>query len=192
VNAQAQPLSDNFVDWWFAPWNLGGGTPAFAQDASPLARRHGYRIWCDAAGVPADLPASWDSGWQIVAVSDGGLLRRAARLYAALLAARMSRHGQLAALPMAERRWCMGVANTQPLQALTEPEAETPLEAWGIAELGAALEAGFAGLWPRIRIVLGSAPALPAVKAQSSATRSLRCWRMCLDRAARADFREAA
>lgn len=190
----AQPLSEDFLNWWFAPWNLGGETPAFARGASALARRHGYRSWCHAAGLPADLPPAWDSGWQLVAVSDGALLRRAGRLYAAMLAARRSKPALLTALPLAERRWCMAVALTQPLQPLTEPAPATSLEAWGMAELAGALEAGFAGLWPRLRIVLGGdlpemgAPPAPA----TGAARSQRCWRMCLERAARLELREAA
>lgn len=194
MNAQQEPLSDGFLDWWFAPWDLGGDPPAFSDGASVLARRHGYRIWCDAAGVPADLPASWDSGWQVLAVSDSALLRRAAGLYAALLAARLARHAQLTALPLAERRWCMGVAVTQPLQALTEPGPATALQEWGVAELAGALEAGFVGLWPRLRLVLGvdAFDIAPGSATPGASTRSLRCWRMCLDRAARVDIREAA
>jgi hypothetical protein len=194
MNAQARPLDDAFLAWWFAPWELGGAPPAFARNASAMARRAGYRIWCDAAGVPADLPASWDSGWQMAALADAAQLRRAARLYAAMLAARLARQTLLTALPLAERRWCMGVAITQPLQALTDPGPATALDAWGIAELAGALEAGFAGLWPRLRIVLGAeaSDVAPGAPAAGAATRRLRCWRMCLDRAARDDMREAA
>lgn len=193
MSAQAS-LSDGFLDWWFAPWDLGGEFPAFAQGASALARRHGYRVWCHSVGVPADLPATWDSGWQVLAVSDDALLRRAASLYAALLAARQARHARLTALPLAERRWCMSVAVTQPLQGLTEPGPAATLEAWGIAELAGALEAGFEGLWPRLRLVLGvdTLDITPAEAKAGTAARSQRCWRMCLDRAARVDIREAA
>jgi hypothetical protein len=185
------PLADSFLDWWFAPWELGGAPAPFAPDASPLARRHGYRAWCDAIGVPADLPPAWDSGWQAAAVSDAALLRRAASLYAALLSARGNEPARLAALPLAERRWCMAVAITQPLQPLAAPAGS--LEAWGLAELAGALERGFAGLWPRLRLVLGGeAIAIPAAGATSSAARRLRCWRLCLERAARGDIGEAA
>lgn len=185
------PLADRFIDWWFAPWHLGGAAPPFAPDASPLARRHGYRLWCDAMGVPADLPSAWDSGWQAAAVSDATLLRRAASLYAALLAARGNEPARLAALPLAERRWCLGLALTQPLQPLAAPASS--LENWGLAELAGALEAGFAGLWPRLRLVLGGETiAVPATGATPAAVRRLRCWRLCLDRAARIDMMEAA
>lgn len=126
----------------------------------------------------------------MMAVSDGALLRRAARLYAAMLAARSARHGLLANLPLAERRWCMGVALTQPLQALTPPQAA--LEAWGIAELAGALDAGFAGLWPRLRLLLKDDDVLPAPAAPVDPARSLRCWRLCLERAAHNDMKEAA
>lgn len=189
-----QALSDAFLAWWFAPWDLGGAQPGFAQGASALARRHGYRLWCEAARVPADLPPAWDSGWQMVAMSDAGMLRRAARLYAAMLAARSARPALLAELPLTERRWCMGVALTQPLQALTEPQAASGLEAWGVAELAGALEAGFTGLWPRLRRVLDTdtIDVAAAVLPPAAATRQLRCWRMCLERAARFDMKEAA
>lgn len=183
-------LADGFLDWWFAPWHLDGVPPPFPPDASPLARRHGYRAWCEAIGVPADLPPVWDAGWQAAAVSDAALLRRAASLYAALLAARRNEPARLAALPLAERRWCMGIANTQPLQPLAEPAAS--LQAWGLAELAGALEQGFAGLWPRLRLLLRiEASDVPGAAAPAG-TRQLRCWRLCLDRAARIDIGEAA
>lgn len=184
------PLADGFLDWWFTPWNLGGVPPPFPPDASPLARRHGYRAWCDALGVPADLPPAWEAGWQAAAVSDAALLRRAASLYAALLAARANEPARLAALPLAERRWCMGIANTQPLQPLAAPVSS--LEGWGLAELAGALEHGFAGLWPRLRLLLSiEASEIPGAAAPAG-TRRLRCWRLCLDRAARHDTKEAA
>ncbi|WEF32238.1 hypothetical protein [Pseudoduganella chitinolytica] len=188
----APQLTEDFLDWWFAPWQLGGTVAPLAQTASPLARRHGYRAWCDMAGVPADLPPAWDGGWQAAAVSDAALLRRAARLYAALLAARMARPALLATLPLAERRWCMGIATTQPLQALTAPAPS--LEAWGLAELAGALQAHFAGLWPRLRLVLGAqAGDEPCTETSSAAAaRRLRCWRLCLERATHHDFQEAA
>lgn len=191
-----RPLSEGFLDWWFAPWELGGATPAFAQGASALARRHGYRLWCDAAGIPADLPPAFDSGWQVAAQRDSGLLRHAASLYAAMLAVRQGRQAALTALAPAERRWCMGIAATQPLLALTQPEPATALETWGLAELAGALDAGFAGIWPRLRLVLGAGD--PTVVRDESAAvpaaaaRRLRCWRLCFDRAASSDIREAA
>lgn len=196
----ARPLSEGFLDWWFSPWALGGETPAFAQGASVLARRHGYRLWCDAAAIPADLPPAFDSGWQIAARTDTGLLRHAARLYAAMLAVRIGRQAALTALPPAERRWCMGIAATQPLQALAQPEPATALETWGLAELAGALDAGFAGIWPRLQIVLDAVPGAgePAVArvegiaAPAAAARRLRCWRLCFDRAASTDIKEAA
>ena len=189
MNEQPQPLGERFLDWWFAPWDQHGKPPDLAPTRSLLARRTGYRLWCDAAGVPADLPPTWDSGWQMLALADGALLRRAACLYAALLAARLARPAQLAALPMAQRRWCLGVANTQPLRALTDPDPTCSLESWGIAELAGALSTGFAGMWPRLRLVL-DAPDMPVASTPvqpAAATRSLRCWRMCLERAARAE-----
>ncbi|GGZ01575.1 hypothetical protein ACFFTM_08835 [Pseudoduganella plicata] len=191
-----RPLSDGFLDWWFAPWALGGEPPGFARHAGPLARRHGYRLWCDAAGIPADLPVSFDSGWQAAASADAALLRRAAGLYAAMLAVRTGRQGALAAQPQGERRWCMGIAATQPLQALTEPGPATSLENWGLAELAVALDTEFAGLWPRLRIVLGSGEAdfarTAGIATPAAAVRRLRCWRLCFDRAAQTDMKEAA
>ncbi|AVR94325.1 hypothetical protein [Pseudoduganella armeniaca] len=190
MSAAGAPLADGFLDWWFAPWNLGGPPPPFPPDASPLARRHGYRAWCDALGVPADLPPTWDAGWQAAAVADAALLRRAASLYAALLAARANEPARLAALPLAERRWCMGIAITQPLQPLSAPAAS--LQAWGLAELAGALEHGFAGLWPRLRLVLGMAATEVPRSDAAPTSRRLRCWRLCLERAARIDIGEAA
>jgi hypothetical protein len=191
-----KPLSDVFLDWWFAPWALGGETPAFAHGAGSLARRHGYRLWCQDAGIPADLPPTFDCGWQVAAQTDAQLLRRAASLYAAMLAVRLSRQAALVALPPAERRWCMGIAATQPLQALTAPRPATPLDAWGLAELAAALDEGFAGIWPRLRIVLAAGdPDLDRTGhlcAPAATARRLRCWRLCLDRAAQTDIKEAA
>jgi len=192
----ARSLSDGFLDWWFAPSPPGGVPPAFAQGAGPLARRHGYRLWCEAAGIPADLPPAFDSGWQVAAQTDAALVRRAASLYAAMLAVRTGRQAQLTALPPGERRWCMGIAATQPLQPLTTADAATPLETWGLAELAAALDAGFAGVWPRLRIVLQMAdPDIArntAIATPAAATRRLRCWGLCLERAAHTDMKEAA
>ena len=195
-----RPLSEGFLDWWFAPWALGGATPAFAQGASALARRHGYRLWCGAAGIPPDLPPAFDSGWQVAAQTDSGLLRHAASLYAAMLAVRQGRQAALTALAPAERRWCMGIAATQPLQPLTQPDPATALETWGLAELAGALDAGFAGIWPRLQIVLDEVPGageptvarVEGIAAPAAAARRLRCWRLCFDRAASSGIREAA
>jgi hypothetical protein len=90
----------------------------------------------------------------------------------------------------------MGIAATQPLQALTAPGPETPLATWGLAELALALDAGFAGIWPRLRIVMGVDDANLArttgIAAPSAAARRLRCWRLCFDRAAQTGMMEAA
>ncbi|QGZ42144.1 hypothetical protein IP92_05458 [Pseudoduganella flava] len=177
---------DAFVDWWHTPWRLPYAPQAWPDGAAPageLARRHGYRLWCDAAGVPAALPATFDPQWQAMARCDGPALETAAGLYGGLLAARERDHAALARLPLAQRRWCMSVALTQPLTALVPGLAGTDR---GLAELAAALAAGFPGLWPRLRLLLPpeqTAHIAPAGAAAAS-PRLARCWRLCAERAA--------
>lgn len=205
-----------FLDWWFAPWCLPHAPQAWpggVTQPGPLARRHGYRLWCGAAGIPADLPAAGDPAWHGLASCTGETLARAARLYGGLLAARERDARALAALPLPERRWCMSVALTQPLPALvpgiqpSEPAAGTAdpinlnetdgLARRGLAELACALDTAFTGLWPRLRLLLppalADAVAPPAVApAAASSARLPRCWRLCVSRAAMPALAEAA
>lgn len=203
-------LSDGFLDWWLAPWRLAHAPalwPAGDGEPGPLARRHGYRMWCDAAGVPADLPARFEPVWQGLATLDSSALDEAASLYAGLLAARAHDAGQLALLPLAQRRWCMSVAQTQPLAALSAPVDVGPdaLVRRGLAELSRALADGFPGLWPRLRLLrppgrlassagAGTGPAQLPVAAPAALARVGRCWILCAEHAglSRARLAEAA
>ncbi|SFL98189.1 hypothetical protein SAMN02982985_02241 [Rugamonas rubra] len=190
---RSAPLADDFVDWWFAPWRHAALAPAPA--AEPLARRDGYRLWCRRAGIAAELPAAFDPAWQVAAGGDGATLRAAARLFAGLLAARAQRAAMLGELSPAERKWCLGVAATQPLLACAAPPyaAGDALEVAGLVELARRLEPRFAGLWPRLRLGLPAAlaarvdallPAAAGQPAEASPRRAQRCWRLCLGRLA--------
>ncbi|MBJ7311937.1 hypothetical protein ACFOLJ_03150 [Rugamonas sp. CCM 8940] len=189
-------LDADFLDWWFSPWRYAVRSPAgLAPALEPLARRDGYRLWCRQANLPADLPASLEPAWQLVATDDGAALRASARLFAGLLAARGQRRDALAALAFAERKWCMAVAATQPLQGCRAPPytADDALEVVGLVELARRLETQFAGLWPRLRLTLPEplAERVDALLArvagesvEASARRAQRCWSLCRQRAA--------
>jgi hypothetical protein len=181
-------LDDAFVDWWHTPWRLPYAPAAWPGGVAPageLARRHGYRLWCDAAGLPAALPATFDPQWQSLARCDGAGLETAAALYAGLLAARVRDRAALARLPVAQRRWCMSVALTQPLTALLPDPVDTAAPR-GLAELAAALAGGFPGLWPRLRLLLPPAATagIAAAGPLPVGARPARCWRLCAERAA--------
>lgn len=209
----APRLSSGFLDWWLAPWQLAHAPalwPNGAGEPGPLARRHGYRMWCDAAGVPADLPERFEPVWQGLAALDSTALDEAACLYAGLLAARAHDAGQLALLPLAQRRWCMSVAQTQPLVALSAPvqpghAGQDALVQRGLAELARALADGFPGLWPRLRLLVppgrllslagdGPGTAQIPVTAPAALARVSRCWSLCAAHAgaSRARLAEAA
>ncbi|MGW8393177.1 hypothetical protein [Pseudoduganella sp. HUAS MS19] len=183
--------SGKFLDWWFNP-------ALHAQDAAPLSRRLGYRLWCGEHGVRPDFPRAFDGGWQRFAACDAALLLAAARLYGALLAAREGRHGALACLPVGERRWSLGTAAIQPLVRLCPPGGDIQRD--GLRELACSLEAGYPGMWDRLRLTLApemaddAAAALtgfmlrglaPGVASGAAARRRLRCWALCLEQAGR-------
>lgn len=198
------PLSEVFLDWWFAPWRLPAGprlgpslgAPWDGPGPGPLARGQAYRGWCHGAGVPADFPPCFDSAWQFAALDDPAPLRRAARLFAGLLAARLGDQRRLGQLPLAERRWCMSVALAQPVSGLMAPDACAfdSLETQGLLELACALESGFPGMWSRLRLMLPEAQAArvedglrhgrsDVVPTGARAARGQRCWRLCIARA---------
>jgi hypothetical protein len=194
------PLDDAFIDWWFAPWRAAAapllpGPPLAGMDGE-LARRDGYRLWCERLGVAPDLPAAMDPAWAEVGGADPATLAGAARLFGGLLAARAHDAAGLAALSAAERGWCLRTAATQPLPsggrdlyAATDPPALR-----GLCELASHLRAGFPGLWPRLRIGLdaGSAARIDELLAAmpepdaggAGAARVRRCWLLCRARAA--------
>ncbi len=187
-------LTRDFIDWWFAPWDYAGGAPPLPA-VDRLALRDGYRLWCRRAGIAADLPARFDPAWQAVAAVQGDALLAGARLFGGLIAARAQRRDGLAELAFAERKWCVGVAATQPLHGWPglRFRAADGIELRGLAELACRLEADFPGLWPRLQLTLpraaaarlegllaGVAPAPP----DASAPRARRCWNLCLSRAA--------
>ena len=204
MNGRAAMLSEAFLDWWFAPWELApddawlqAGWPLAEPDL--LARRDGYRVWCQHAGLATSLPALRDPGWEMLAGLDGAQLHGTARLLGGVLAARAADLRALDALDVAQRRWCSGVASVQPLavwQPLPVPVSGlTSVELAGLAQLAHVLEAGFAGLWPRLRLLL--APSLRAAldalmpdialqpaPALADAARMQRCWSMCQRRQA--------
>ncbi|KQZ44735.1 hypothetical protein [Duganella sp. Root1480D1] len=180
-----------FLDWWFNP-------SMRSENASPLSRRLAYRLWCAEQGVRPDFPRAFDSGWQQFAGCDAQALLPAARLYGALLAVREGRHGALASLPSGERRWSLATAAIQPLVRLCRPSGD--LQCDGLRELACAMEAGFPGMWDRLRLVLPGESAADAgavltgfmlrglvngAASGAAARRRLRCWGLCLEQADR-------
>lgn len=181
-----------FLDWWFDPSMRADG-------ASPLSRRLGYRFWCGEHGVRPDFPRASDSAWQQFAGCDAAVLLPAARLYGALLAAREGRHDALAGLPAAVRRWSLATAAIQPLVRLCRPSGD--LRCDGLRELACAMEAGFPGMWDRLRLALPGEQAadagaaltgfilrgmVPGACGGAAARRRLRCWGLCLEQAGKA------
>ncbi|WP_028100967.1 hypothetical protein [Pseudoduganella violaceinigra] len=194
-----------FLDWWFNPWLLArGGQAGEAGGAGgPLSVRLAYRRWCFENGVRPDFPTACDGAWQQFAVCDADVLGGAALAYGALLAAREGRHAVLAGLSPGQRRWSLGTAAIQPLSRLCLPGGS--LQADGLRELACAMEAGFPGLWDRLRLLLPNEAAddagaavtefvlqgqAPGDAAGAAARRRLRCWGLCLARAESLDLRE--
>ncbi|NRR30401.1 hypothetical protein HSX11_09375 [Oxalobacteraceae bacterium] len=187
-------LAQDFIDWWFAPWDYASAAaPLPAMDR--LGLRDGYRVWCGRAGIAAALPAHFDPAWQAMAAIRGDALLAGARLFGGLIAARAQRHDTLAELGIAERKWCVGVAATQPLHGWPglQFRAADTIELRGLSELACWLEADFPGLWPRLQLTLPRATAAriegllagaAAAAPEPSALRAQRCWNLCLRRAA--------
>jgi hypothetical protein len=194
-------LPDSFVDWWFAPWTCTAA-PAAALPAQTdlLGQRDGYRLWCEKAGVVTAFPAAFDAGWQVAMMRDAQELMATARLFAGLFAARLHDHAALSLLPIADRKWCMSIAPTQPLTACKDLpfDGDDGLEVRGLIELARRLEVDFPGFWSRLRLLLPVEtgerverllqPALQSNEGRgSSPLRAQRCWSMCRTRAGRVE-----
>ncbi len=196
----AAVLSDSFIDWWFNPWSYadvegrssGCATALSSLTASDtLARRDAYHLWCTELKVVAELPPSFDPAWSFAATADAKEFGATLRLFGALVAACGRDEALLAELPFNDRKWCMSIASTQALVAVSRPAAS--LAERGALELKDRLEAEFYGLWSRLRMLL--APAVRAVVDMQAAdsrraplaagvvARWQRCWRLCSERA---------
>jgi hypothetical protein len=194
-------LPDYFFDWWFAPWAYAleaAGQPPLSEDW--LGQRDGYRLWCAQAHVAADLPASLDPGWHVVAGDTAPELTATARLFAGLIAAREHNQSVLGELAFADRKWCVSIAATQPVRGCQEtPYAEDDsIEVRGLFELARRLDQRFPGLWSRLRLMLDPAlgarvdslldVALAAAEnSDASSMRALRCWMLCRVRVSSAE-----
>ncbi|WP_164557787.1 hypothetical protein HF313_16450 [Massilia atriviolacea] len=190
----AASLPDGFLDWWFAPWRTAPQPPPHAAMAGTLSLRDGYRLWCAQLGLPPALPPSFDPAWAEASGTDPAALGATARLYGGLLAARTQDGAALATLCAAERAWCLRLASTQPLACHGGPlylDSDT-LALRGLCELACHLEAGFPGLWPRLRCGLDAAvgariatvlAAMPQALGAAGAERARRCWLLCRARA---------
>ncbi|GEM_PF-928297 len=190
----ASAPSASFLDWWFAPWRYAHRPPPQCQGM--LAQRDAYRDWCRVAGVAADLPDSGDLRWQMT-IRDSEEFHHAATLYGGLFAARQRDQAELACLTLPQRRWCLSVALTQPLQPWSGPLPEDlraiGARARGMAELALRLERAFPGLWSRLRLLLPEheayqlaqvlTPELSASAPSSPRERERNCWQLCLTQA---------
>jgi len=187
-------LSDDFIQWWFAPWLYGGPALPDACDGV-LACRDVYRHWCAGANVLAHIPDQADLQWQDAMCLDGERLQHAAELFGGALAARRQRWEELAGLAPARRRWCLSVALTQPLSDWSDglPDGLRNVRERGLLELALRLERAFPGMWSRLRLLLPRdldrqlAPLLVAQAKPGNLLprdRDRRCWLMCLARSA--------
>jgi hypothetical protein len=192
-------LSDEFLDWWFAPWSYLSEVRLPGLSDALVARRDAYRQWCAAAGAVPDLPCDFDAQWQIAALHHASQLSACALLFGGLFAARAHDAELLNSLPRDERAWCMSVSLVQPLMACTAnlpdvADGIVDVEVRGLAELAWRLEQGFPGMWSRLRgLVAGTradtvdrlllrsrtAGTLESVAARR---RAQRCWRICCAR----------
>lgn len=166
--------------------------------ADLLSRRDGYRDWCTEAAISSELPQIFDPQWSATALIPPANLQHAAGLFMGLIAARQPFHTQqisLNKLPFDDRKWCLSLAATQllPAYSVDHPEADDSLTTRGLAELAIRLNAGFPGLWARLQLRLHAAHrSAVQLRIQNSwadrdtivrsATRSQRCWRLCLQR----------
>lgn len=189
-------LTPAFFDWWYAPWDYAAQSEhgPISADADLLARRDGYRLWCDAARVMADFPPSFDPLWSIAATDDAGQFATSLALFAGVIAAREHNNRILDQLGFADRKWCISLASTQPLRRAGKSESDDgeSIELQGAVELAVRLQSGFRGLWSRLRLLLTPQQAeqigklLPhanTLAAGVGVARAQRCWRMCSGRA---------
>ncbi|WP_167221640.1 hypothetical protein [Massilia rubra] len=190
----ATSLPDAFLDWWFAPWDAAAQPAPHAAMAGVLALRDGYHVWCAHAQLAPGLPPSFDPAWAEASGTDGSALGPTAQLYGGLLAARAQDTAALATLSTAQRDWCLRLAATQPLHS-HGGDAYLPgdsLALRGLCELACHLQAGFPGLWPRLRGGIDAASgariatllaAMPHALDAVAAARARRCWLRCRARA---------
>ena len=191
-------LSDAFIDWWFAPWRYAITPSLSAVNEDLVSQRDGYRNWCAQAAVPSELPPQFDPHWSSAAVSNADLLTQSASLFMGLIAARQPLKAQqqtLNLLAFDDRKWCLSLAATQllPAYAVDHPDSDEDCAIRGMSELAIRLNSGFPGLWSRLQMMLLEADrAAVQLRVQNnwadhdviarSATRSQRCWRLCLQR----------
>ncbi|MBC7501476.1 MAG: hypothetical protein H7315_13400 [Herminiimonas sp.] len=189
-------LPSSLFDWWFAPWTYAVDPILrlpLAQDR--LGQRDGYRVWCDQAQVAQDFPAQFHVAWHVAAISDSAELVATARLFGGLFAARQHDQALLGLLTIEDRKWCLAIAATQPLQHCTRARyaADDGIDVLGLVELARWLDSGFPGLWSRLRLLLSSTTSLqvdrrlreadkPAIEPNSALLRAQRCWRLCRSR----------
>jgi len=180
-------LTQDFLDWWFSPWRYAVGRLDL-PGVCALSARDGYRASCDALGIPADLPARFDSGWAIAQETSGARLKETARRYAGLLAARQHDRQALKSLSETDWKWCARIAATQPLSGVLPQDVarHVPLEVRGMAELAVRLERHFPGVWPRLALLLNPQEAKVIESlvrvvdtVVSNDPRAQRCWRLC-------------
>lgn len=190
-------LTQEFIDWWFSPWTYAVHARSWLPlDADWLGHRDGYRLWSVKAQVAPDLPRRFDPAWQVAVTTSGPELIAAARLFGGLVAVRLGEHGVLDQLAPSQRKWCVSIAATQPLQgcpgSMYAPDETIAVR--GLLELSRRLEAGFPGMWSRLRLLLSPAiservgvllDAAPAAgaKLETSSTRAMRCWSLCRNQA---------
>lgn len=184
-------LPQEFFDWWFEPWNYApAALHPLASDR--VARRDGYRLWCDAMEIPANLPQEFDAGWQVAVADEGAQLIATARLFGGLVAARAHDDTLLRQLSIEERRWCVSIASTQPLVA-ADVTCDDDIALRGLVELARRLERNFPGMWPRLRLLLSPEQAersttlagMAAGQNEGPAARAQRCWSLCSAQAMR-------
>jgi hypothetical protein len=196
VEQDACILGQDFLDWWFAPWHYldMAGLPGLGDKL--VARRDGYRAWCEQAGLTPDLPGLFDPGWQSAALQHAALLRHRAGLFGGLFVARARAQDMLKTLTPEARSWCQRVSLAQPLTRCVADsalfsEASPDVVMVGLAELAWRLEQDFPGMWTRLRwlldpperthldLALSSARRQQASESPAAGRRALRCWQFC-------------
>ncbi len=189
-------LPSPLFDWWFEPWAYASNA---VRDTGPkqdrVRLRDGYRLWCKKNAVMDRIPEKFDPAWSVAASTNGAELIAAARMFGGLIAVREQDSKALGALSPADRKWCLGIAATQPLRACRNLQyaADETMEARGLVELARRLEQGFPGMWSRLRLMLPPTlssrigellqAALSSDEgAETSAIRAQRCWHLCRER----------
>jgi hypothetical protein len=187
-------LPDSFLDWWHTPWRAAIDAPAvYGQDA--LGHADGYALWCNDAGIELSLPQQFDPGWSMLANQDNQELLVSARLFGGIVAARAHAIRMSAQLSMHERKWCAGIASTQPLEMAVDVGyvAGDDIALLGLVELARRLQHDFRGLWPRLALQLENGlrsraeqilyglprgKPLPGMR-PAALIRAQRCWQIC-------------